>query len=213
MVEASRIRVMCVDRRLVCEGIARILERETDIEVVACATSGEESLRLFNAYHPDVTLMELCLKDMSGADAIRRIRHMSADARVIVVTASDGEENIRHALDAGAVSYMLKDADSSDLLRVVREVHADARAAGHGSRARAAAPEPVRALTPRELQVIELVAQGMRNREIAVALDISQDTAHVHLRNIMTKLHVKDRTAAVGVWLRRGVMPLSSRQR
>jgi DNA-binding NarL/FixJ family response regulator len=200
---------MCVDdHRLVCEGIALIVGREPDVEVVASAGSGEESLDLFDMHRPDVTLMDLRLRGMNGVEAIRRIRARYCDARFIVLTMYEGDEDIYRALEAGAASYLLKDALSGELVRVLRQVHAGMRPSSPGIESRLTERAAGRPLTPRELQVMELVAQGLRNRQIAAALNISEDTAHVHLKNIMTKLHVRDRTAAVNVSLKRGIIHL-----
>jgi two-component system NarL family response regulator len=202
-----RIRVLCVDdHRIVREGITLIIGREPDMEVVASAATGEEAVRLFERHQPDVTLMDLQLGAMSGVDAIRAIRLTSPEARVVVLTMYQGDEDIHRALEAGAFTYLLKDTLSDDLIRVVRDVHSGQHPVSPDVQARLAERADRPTLTPREIQVVELISQGMRNREIAVSLGISEKTAQVHVKNILAKLSVTDRTAAVNVALRRGIV-------
>jgi len=208
MAVASRsIRVLCVDdHRLMREGIAKIVGVQPDMEVVAEASNGEHAVAQFVASRPDVTLMDLQLPVMSGAEATRRIRELDRSARIIVLTMYRGDEDIHRAFDAGAMGYVLKDTISDDLIHVIREVHAGRQVV---------APEiqqalDERALLPtlslRERQVLELMAEGMRNKEIAAALGISADTTGMHLKNLFTKLDVHDRTAAVAKAIRRGII-------
>lgn len=204
---ATQIRVLCVDdHRIVREGITLIINRQPDMTVVASAASGEEAVALYERHRPDVTLMDLQLGAMSGLESIQTIRRHDANARIVVLTMYHGDEDIYRALNAGAVTYLLKDTLSDDLMRVVREVHDGKHPVSPDVAARLAerATRPV--LTAREVQVIELVAQGMRNREIAAALGISEETAQVHVKNILAKFDVNDRTAAVNVALRRGII-------
>jgi DNA-binding NarL/FixJ family response regulator len=210
MVESSsRIRVLCVDdHRIVRDGLALIIGREPDMEIVGAASSGEASVELFRRLQPDVTLMDLQLGSMSGVDAIRAIRSFAPASRIIVLTIYQGDEDIHRALEAGATTYLLKDMLSDDLVRVVREVHAGGHPVRPEVAARLAERASGRTLTPREVQVMELVAQGMRNKEVGAALGISEETAHVHVRNILAKLKVNDRSAAVTVALRRGIIHL-----
>ena len=201
------IRVLCVDdHRIVREGIGLIIDREPDMKVVASAATGEEAVASFARERPDVTLMDLQLPTMSGLDAIRTIRRADSEARIIVLTMYQGDEDIHRALSAGATTYLLKDTLSDDLIRIVREVHAGRRPIGADVKARlderAAAPT----LTPREIQVMELVAEGRRNKEIAALLGISEETVQVHLKNIFAKLKVSERTAALNVALRRSIV-------
>jgi DNA-binding NarL/FixJ family response regulator len=205
--ETARIRVLCVDdHRLVREGIKLIIDRQPDMEVVACATTGEESIPLFRRFRPDLTLMDLQLASMSGLDAIRAIRGEDAEARIIVLTMYQGDEDIYRALEAGAATYLLKDTLSDDLIRVMREVHAGKHPIVPDVKACLDKRDPTRVLTRREIEVIKLMSEGMRNKEIAAALHISEDTAQVHVKNILAKLKVNDRTAAVNVALRRGMV-------
>jgi two-component system NarL family response regulator len=205
-----RIRVLCVDdHRIVREGIGMIIDRQPDMSVVGSAASGEESVELFRRHRPDVTLMDLQLGSLSGVDAIREIRRADVDARIVVLTMYQGDEDIFRALQAGAATYLLKDTLSDDLVRIIREVHAGQHPITAGVQARLAERASRPTLTPREIQVIELVAQGMRNKEIAASLGISEETAQVHVKNILSKLKVKDRSAAINVALRRGIIHIT----
>jgi two-component system, NarL family, response regulator len=203
----SRIRVLCVDdHRIVREGIGLIIARQADMEVVGSAATGEEAVLLFRRERPDVTLMDLQLPTMSGLDAIRSIRREDAEARIIVLTMYQGDEDIHRALSAGATTYLLKDTLSDDLIRFVREVHAGRSPIRADVKARLDERAGQPTLTPREVQVMELVYEGRRNKEIATLLGISEETVQVHLKNIFAKLKVGERTAAVNVALRRGIV-------
>jgi DNA-binding NarL/FixJ family response regulator len=207
MTSDPAVRILCVDdHRIVREGIALILSREPNITVVATASTAQEAVSEFKRHLPDVTLMDLRLGDSSGIDAIKEIRRDCPTARIVVLTMYQGDEDIHRALSAGATTYLLKDALSDDLIRVVREVHAGGNPMDPDVRAqldkRAAQPT----LTPREVQVLQLVSQGKRNKEIAAILGLSEDTVPVHVKNIFAKLKVNERTAAVNVALRRGII-------
>jgi two-component system NarL family response regulator len=202
--------VLCVDdHRIVREGLGLIINRQEDMEVVASAATGEEAVSLFQRHRPDVTLMDLQLGAMSGVEAIRAIRDQAADARIIVLTMYQGDEDIFRALEAGAATYLLKDTLSDDLIRVVREVHAGRHSLRPELEARLAERAAGPTLTPRELEVMELISAGLRNKEIAASLGISEETAQVHVKHILAKLKVKDRSAAITVALRRGIIHLS----
>jgi DNA-binding NarL/FixJ family response regulator len=208
-IRPPRIRVLCVDdHRIVRDGLTLIIGRQPDMEVVGAASSGEESVQLFNRLQPDVTLMDLQLGSMSGVEAIRAIRRQQPTARIVVLTMYQGDEDIFRAIEAGATTYLLKDTLSDDLVRVVRQVHAGEQPVRPEVAARLAERAASPTLTPREIQVMELVAQGMRNKEVGAALGISEETAHVHIRNILNKLKVNDRSAAITVALRRGIIHL-----
>lgn len=208
--QKQKIRVLCVDdHRLVREGLALIIDRQSDMGVVAAASTGEEAVEFYRTHRPDVTIMDLQLGTMSGVEAIKVIRREDPNARVIVLTMYQGDEDIYRALEAGAATYLLKDLPSEDLLRAIREVHAGQRPLNAEVQARLAERNSRPALTPRELQVLQLVSQGLRNREIANTLGISEETAQVHVKNILAKLQVNDRTAATAVALRRGIIHLA----
>lgn len=205
--DASRIALLCVDdHRLVRAGIAALISRQPDMTVVGMAASGEEAIALFRSCRPDVTLMDLQLPRMSGLDAIRAIRREDAHAKIIVVTMHRGEEDVYRALEAGAATYLLKDALPEDLAETIRQVHAGEHPLAAEIEARLSERTSHTALSRREVQIVDLIAQGMRNKEIAAALGIAQETVHVHLKNIFTKLRVSDRTAAIGVALERGII-------
>lgn len=203
----NRIRVLCVDdHRIVREGIALIISRQPDMEVVAFAATTDEAIAQFHRHVPDVTLMDLRLGAMSGLTAIQAIRREHGDARIIVLTMYGGDEDIHQALAAGATTYLLKDTLSDDLIRTVRDVHAGGHPLPAAIKAKLDARAEQPTLTSREVQVLKLVAQGRRNKEIAARLGISEETVPVHLKNIFTKLKVNERTAAVNVALRRGIV-------
>jgi DNA-binding NarL/FixJ family response regulator len=203
------IRVLCVeDHQIVRDGIALILARQPDMRVVASAATATEAVDTFRRVRPDVVLMDLQLGATSGVQAIHDIRAVDPSARIIVLTMFQGDEDIFRAMKAGAATYLLKDTLTDDLVRFIREVYAGRNVLPRVVRARLAERQMSTSLTPREIQVLELVAQGLRNREIADRLGISDDTTHVHLKNILAKLEVDDRTAATVVALRRGIIQL-----
>jgi DNA-binding NarL/FixJ family response regulator len=205
------IRVLCVDdHRLMREGIVRILGLQPDMQVVAEASDGDDAVTQFREHRPDVTLMDLQLPTVNGLQAIRSIRAEFPDARIVVLTMYNGDEDIHRAIQAGAVGYLLKDTVPDDLVRVIRDVHAGQRAIPPGIAAalehRATQPR----LTQREFQVLELLATGKRNKEIAAALGISSDTASAHIKSIFIKFNVHDRTAALAEALRRGIIHIGA---
>ncbi len=205
---APRIRLLCVDdHRIVREGIALIIGGQPDMEVVGLAGTAEEAVDLFRRRRPDVTLMDLQLGAVSGVHAIGTIRQEFPDARIIALTMYRGDEDIHRALEAGAIAYLLKDSLADDLLGIVREIHAGHRPDFTAEiKARLAERAHRPSLTPRENQIIELIAQGMRNKEIAMTLAIGEETTQSHIKNILAKLDAKDRTAAVNIALRRGII-------
>ena len=207
MATSPAIRVLCVDdHRLMREGIVRIVGLQRDMTVVAHASNGEEAVEQFLRHRPDVTLMDLQLPTMSGLQAIREIRRAQADARIVVLTMYQGDEDIHRAIEAGAMGYLLKDTLPDDLIRVIREVHAGQRAIPPAIAAalELRASQPI--LTVRELQVLELLVTGKRNKEIAAELGISADTASAHIKSIFLKFNVHDRTAALAEGVRRGMI-------
>jgi two-component system NarL family response regulator len=202
-----RIRVLCVDdHRVVREGVSSMINREPDMEVVASAATGEESIELFQRHRPDITLMDLQLPCMSGLEAIQAIRRHDASARIVVLTVYQGDEDIYRALRAGATTYLLKDTLTDDLVSTIRAVHIGRRPIPPNIQALLAARRGAPTLTEREIEVLRLVVTGMRNKGVAARLGISEETAKVHVRNIFTKLEVSDRTAAMAVALRRGII-------
>jgi two-component system, NarL family, response regulator len=203
------IRVLCVDDHpLVREAIVQKIDMQHDMEIVALASDGQQAIESYREHSPDVTLMDLQLPVRNGLEAIRAIRADDQEARIIVLTMYEGDEDIFRALRAGATTYLLKNTLSDDLVRVIREVHAGSSPMPADVAARLAERTKSESLTSREVEVIELAAEGMRNKEIAAALGLQVDTVEAHLRNIYWKLRVKDRTAAVTVALRRGFIHL-----
>jgi DNA-binding NarL/FixJ family response regulator len=201
------IRVLCVDdHRLMREGVARIVGVHADMEVVGGASNGEQAVSQFVEQRPDVTLMDLQLPVVNGIEAIRRIRQIDPSARIVVLTMYEGDENIHRAFDAGAMGYVLKDAIPDDLIHVIREVHAGRRVIGPDIQRALAQRATQRTLTVREQQVLELLATGMRNKEIASALGITADTTGAHVKSIYAKFGVHDRTAALAEAIRRGLI-------
>ena len=207
--EIPRIRVMCVeDHRIVREGIALIINQEADMEVVGLCASAEEAVSLYRNSRPDVTLMDLRLGKMSGVDAIKAIRKDHPDARIVVLTMYEGDEDIYRAHEAGATTYLLKDTLSSDLIRVVRQVHAGERPVMPVVEARLKERASAPTLTSREIEVLQLISEGLRNKEVGATLGITEGTVQIHVKNIFAKLNVNDRTAAVQVAVRRGLVQM-----
>jgi DNA-binding NarL/FixJ family response regulator len=194
---------------MITEGIASTINRQADMLVVGCASTVAEGVSMFMRERPDVTLMDMRLRDEDGIEAIRAIRADAPDARIIVLTVYQGDEDIFRALEAGAVGYLLKEEVSDELVRIIRDVHngkvPPMRAELEERLARRVAGRP---LTSREIQVLEHLSQGLRNKEVAAILGISEETVRVHVKNILSKLSVNDRTAAVTLAVRRGIIHL-----
>jgi DNA-binding NarL/FixJ family response regulator len=200
---------MCVDdHRLVREGLELIINQQPDMTVVAVAEDGEQAVKLYLRHKPDVTLMDLQLPLVSGLQAIRAIRDGDSNARIVVLTMYSGDEDIHRALKMGAMTYVMKDSLSKDLIHVVRAVHAGERPMSQHVADQLSIRTGQPSLTAREVQVLELIANGMRNKEIAVRLEISEMTVEAHIKHVFAKLCVSDRTAAVTVALRRGFIHL-----
>ena len=205
----AKIRVLLVeDHPIVRDGLILYLQRDPQFEVIAAVGTGADAIDAFRRDPPDVVVMDLQLPVMSGVDAIRAIRRVSADARIVVLTMYEGDEDIRRALDAGAATYLLKASLSDHLIDAIKKVHQGGRPMSPEIQARLDDRAGRPSLTNREIQIIEQVSNGYRNKEIAASLDISEETVEVHLRNIFTKLDVHDRTAAVRIALRRGIIHL-----
>jgi DNA-binding NarL/FixJ family response regulator len=205
LVTASPLRLLIVDdHRLLRKGIARLLDLEPGMTVVAEAGNGEEAVEQFRRHTPDVTLMDLELPRMDGVEAITAIRREFPNARVIALTMYQGDEDIHRAVQAGAVAYLLKDTVPEVLVQVIRDVHEGRRVFPPeilaAIKRRAGQP----ALTSREVQVLELLAEGKRTKEIAAALGVTIDTANAHIKNIYSKFAVHGRGAVVSEAIRRG---------
>lgn len=209
MTETTPIRVMLVeDHLMVRVGLASIINAEPDMEVVAEAGTGEVAVELFRERRPDVTLLDLRMPGMNGVDAMLAIRAKVPDARVIVLTTFDGDEDIYRALKAGAQGYLLKDMGRDELLEAIRAVHNGQRRVPSRVTRRLAERMPDSELTPREMDVLGLIATGKSNKEIGIALGITEPTVKVHVVNLLGKLGVSDRTRAVTVALERGIIHL-----
>ena len=196
------------DHPVVREGFAAMIGTEPDMTVVAQARSGEEALDLFRRVRPDVTLMDLRMPGMGGVDAIRAIRREFPDSRLIVLTTYDGDEDIYRALEAGAQAYLLKDMLCDEILAAIRAVHAGQRRIPAAVGTRLAERMAGMDLSEREHHVLEFVATGKSNKQIAAALEITEATVKGHVTNILGKLGVTDRTQAVVTALRRGLVHL-----
>ena len=204
---SKKIGVLCVDdHRLVREGISLIISRQPDMEVVASAATGEEALALYERHNPDVVLMDLRLRTMTGLETIQRIRTFDECARIIVVTMHDGDEDIYRAFREGARAYLLKDTVPDDLVQAVRSVFAGESHLTDEVAAKLRQRESNPPLTAREVEVLQLMLNGGTRKEIAERMNITEDTVHVHLKNIYAKLQVTDRGTAVNVALRRGIV-------
>jgi DNA-binding NarL/FixJ family response regulator len=209
MKSAGKIRVMCVDDHpIVRDGIASIINLQPDMVLVGAAATAKEALERFFELHPDVALVDLRLPDTTGFDLIKKIRDKSPNARIVVLSSHEGDVDIQRALEAGAQGYVVKGIVREELLETIRTVHAGKRrlpAAVAQKLAEHIADEPI---SSRELEVLSLMASGKRNKEIASDLSIAEDTVKMHVRNILSKLHVNDRTEAVTIALRRGIIHL-----
>jgi DNA-binding NarL/FixJ family response regulator len=194
------------DHRILRDGLELIIEREPDMHVAGSAASGEEALDALRHLRPSLILMDLNLPGLSGVETIRTLRQRELAVPIVVLTMYEGEQDIRRALDAGATTYLLKHSLSDDLVSVIRNVHAGRHLLPPEIQARLNDTATQPTLSKREIEVMELVLEGHRNKEIADAMSISQLTVRVHLRTIFAKLDVHDRTAAVKVALRRGIV-------
>lgn len=209
MSDNSPIRVFSVDDHpLLREGIAAIINNQADMSMVAQAATGCEAIEMFRRHRPDVTLMDLRLPDISGIDALIAIRAESPEARVIMLTTFEGDVEVQRALKAGARGYLLKSTPPKELVETIRRVHAGRKSIPQQIAANLAEHISDEALTEREVVVLRHVAEGNRNRDIASKLFISEETVKVHIKHIMDKLGASDRTQAVAIALRRGIIQL-----
>lgn len=205
----ANIRVLIADDHpIVRTGLAMMIKYESGMEMVAQASNGVQAVQLFRLLLPDVTLMDLRMPEMNGVDAIISIRQEFPDARVIVLTTYDGDEDIYRGLQAGARGYLLKDAPIDELLSAIRKVYAGQKyiplEVGEKLAERLSSPQ----LSDREQEVLCLVASGKSNLEIATALDITEGTVKYHVNNLLSKLKVSDRTKAAILALKRGIANL-----
>jgi two-component system NarL family response regulator len=206
-VETDKIRVLIADDHVtVLEGLAAIIGRQPDMMVVAEAADGQEAVDLWTEHHPDVTLLDLRMPTLDGVGVIENIRKQDASARVIVLTTYDNDTEILRAIKAGTKAYLLKDARREELLDCIRRVNRGETCIPASLAEKLAAGLSSESLTGRELNVLELLAQGKSNKEIGVNLYISETTVKSHLRSIFRKLNVLSRTEAITVASRRGLI-------
>jgi DNA-binding NarL/FixJ family response regulator len=209
MSSTQRIRILCVDDHpIVREGLISIVALQPDMEIVGAAESGAAALRLFRETCPDVTLIDLRLQDTTGFDLIRNILALSPSARTIVLTSFEGDADIERALAAGAKGYVVKGMVREELLNAIRAVHAGERHVPSAIAAKLVDHLGSEKLTQRELDVLKEIARGKRNKEIGAELSIAEDTVKMHVKSILMKLGVNDRTEAVTIALRRGIIHL-----
>jgi DNA-binding NarL/FixJ family response regulator len=207
--EQPKIRVLSIDDHpLVREGLAALINAQTDMCVVGQGSSGHEAIKLFGELQPDVALMDLRLPDMSGIDAMITIFSGSPLARVIMVTSSEGDVEMERALAGGAKGYILKSMPPQEVLVAIRQVHAGKKAIPPEIAAQLANHMSDETLSAREIEVLQQVAEGNRNRDIADRLFISEGTVKVHIQHIMDKLGASDRTQAITIAVRRGIIHL-----
>jgi DNA-binding NarL/FixJ family response regulator len=196
------------DHALLRDGIAALIANQSDMELVAEASNGREAIELFRKHHPDVTLMDLQMPEMSGIDAMSAIRSEFPQARIIVLTTYAGDAQVFRALKAGARAFLLKGLLRKELLDTIRAVHAGQRRLPPEIAAEIAEHATDDALTPRELDVLRLIAGGNANKEIAAQLSLTEETVKGHVKNILAKLGANDRTHAVTIGLKRGIIEI-----
>jgi DNA-binding NarL/FixJ family response regulator len=209
MADTRKIRILTADDHpLVREGIVALIAGEPDMTVVSSVASGREAVAQFRALRPDVTLMDLQMPDLSGLDALIAIRAEFPDARIIVLTTYSGDAQILRALKAGASGYLLKSLAHKELLQTIRAIHMGRKSLSPEASFELAAHANLEPLTPAELDALQLIASGNTNKQIADYLGLTEDTVKGRVRNILSKLDANDRTHAVMIALKRGIIQL-----
>lgn len=210
-VTKETIRVLIVeDHNVVRQGLVALINLAEGIQVVGEAADGAEAIAQFRKHQPDVTMIDLRLPKMGGVDVIQRVRSESPNARFVVLTTYDGDEDIYRALKSGAKAYLLKGMTSEELITTIREVAAGKSHIPPAIAERLAERMGTEDLTPREADVLEQIVHGKSNKEIATELDISEATVKTHINSLLSKLGVTDRTQAATAAIRRGLVPFES---
>lgn len=207
--DSRKIRILAVDDHpILRQGIAGLIADESDMTLVAEATNGREAIQQFRTHHPDITLMDLQMPEMNGLDAMLAIRGEFPDARIIVLTTYTGDVQARRALQAGARAYLLKNSLHKELLDTIRAVHAGRKTLSPEVSFELAEHAAEETLSPAEVRVLRLIADGNTNKQIATQLSVTEDAVKGQVRNILSKLSANDRTHAVTIALKRGVLEL-----
>ena len=204
----SRLRLLIAEDHFVTRmGLRAIFGAEPDLEIVADAETGADAVVLYRKHRPDIALVDLRMPGLGGVEVVKEIRAEFPDARILILTSSEGSEGVYRALQAGARAYLLKDAKGTELVQAVRDVHAGKRVVPPEVALRLAERMPQSDLSPREMDVLRLLASGQSNKRIADSLALSEATVRTHVSHILSKLGVDDRTQAATEALRRGILP------